>query len=162
MHPRVASAVNEYSRVKQSEGKLDEAEAGFRRMVDMYKTIYHDKHYVISIALSNIAGVLQERKQYQKAEALFREAIQRYDGLLAPDHQLVGIARVRLGRVLRLQAKWGDALKETQAGYTILMKQSTPSVYWARRAASDLAMEYDSLGKPQEAARARADSAALK
>jgi len=162
VHPRVASAVNEYSRVKQSEGKLDEAEAGFRRMVDMYKTIYHDKHYVISIALSNIAGVLQERKQYQKAEALFREAIQRYDGLLAPDHQLVGIARVRLGHVLRLQAKWGDALKETQAGYTILMKQSTPSVYWARRAASDLAMEYDSLGKPQEAARARADSAALK
>ena len=162
VHPRVASALNEYSRVKQSEGKLDEAEAGFRRMVAMYKTIYHDKHYVISIALSNIAGVLQERKQYEQAEALFREAIQRYDGLLAPDHQLVGIARVRLGGVLRLQGKWAPAFKETEAGYTILMKQSMPSVYWLRRTMSDLAMEYDSLGKPQEAAKTRADSAALK
>jgi serine/threonine-protein kinase len=162
VHPRVASALNEYSRVKQSEGKLDEAEAGFRRMLAIYKAIYHDKHYVISIALSNIAGVLQERKQYEQAEALFREAIQRYDGLLAPDHQLVGIARVRLGGVLRLQRKWGPAFKETEAGYTILMKQSTPSVYWLRRATSDLAMEYDSLGKPKEAAKTRADSAALK
>ena len=162
VHPRVASALNEYSRVKQSEGKLDEAESGFRRMADIYKTIYHDRHYVISIALSNIAGVLQERKQYEQAEALFREAIQRYDGLLAPDHQLVGIARVRLGGVLRLQGKWNPAFTETEAGYTILMKQSTPSVYWLRRATSDLAMEYDALGKPQEAAKMRADSAALK
>jgi len=162
VHPRVASALNEYSRVKQSEGKLDEAESGFRRMADIYKTIYHDRHYVISIALSNIAGVLQERKQYEQAEALFREAIQRYDGLLAPDHQLVGIARVRLGGVLRLQGKWNPAFTETEAGYTILMKQSTPSVYWLRRATSDLAMEYDAVGKPQEAAKMRADSAALK
>jgi serine/threonine-protein kinase len=162
VHPRVASALNEYSRVKQSEGKLDEAEAGFRRMADMYKRIYHDKHYVISIALSNIAGVLQERKQYAQAEALFREAVRRYDGLLAPDHQLVGIARARLGKAIRLQGRWSEALVETRAGYDILMKQSTPSVLWVQRAASDLAMEYDSLGRAADAAKVRADSAALK
>jgi serine/threonine-protein kinase len=161
VHPRVASALNEYSRVKQSEGKLDEAEAGFRRMAAIYKTIYHDKHYVISIALSNIAGVLQERKQYAQAEALFREAIQRYDSLLAPDHQLVGIAHARLGRVLRLQARWADAFKETEKGYSILMKQSTPSAYWVQRARMDLAIEYDSLGRPADAAKVRADSVAM-
>jgi len=161
VHPRVASALNEYSRVKQSEGKLDEAEAGFRRMAVMYKTIYHDKHYVISIALSNIAGVLQERKQYAQAEALFREAIQRYDSLLAPDHQLVGIAHARLGRVLRLQGRWADAEKESLAGYTILMKQPVPAVFWVQRARMDLAIEYDSLGRPAEAAKVRADSVAM-
>jgi serine/threonine-protein kinase len=161
VHPRVASALNEYSRVKQSEGKLDEAEAGFTRMADIYKTIYHDKHYVISIALSNIAGVLQERKQYAQAEALFREAIRRYDGLLAPDHQLVGIARARLGRVLRLERRWADALAESEAGYATLMKQSTPSAYWVQRARMDLAIELDSLGRPADALRVRADSVAM-
>jgi serine/threonine-protein kinase len=161
VHPRVASALNEYSRVKQSEGKLDEAEAGFRRMAEIYKTIYHDKHYVISIALSNIAGVLQERKQYTQAEALFREAIQRYDSLLAPDHQLVGIAHARLGRVLRLQGRWADAEKESLAGYTILMKQSTPSAFWVQRVRMDLAIEYDSLGRSAEAVKVRADSVAM-
>jgi eukaryotic-like serine/threonine-protein kinase len=161
VHPRVASALNEYSRVKQSEGKLDEAEAGFRRMAEMYKTIYHDKHYVISIALSNIAGALQERKQYPQAEALFREALQRYDGLLAPDHQLVGIARGRLGRVLRLEGRFAEAERESRAGYEILMKQSTPSALWVQRVRSDLAMEYDSLGRPADAAKVRADSVAM-
>jgi serine/threonine-protein kinase len=161
VHPRVASALNEYSRVKQSEGKLDEAEAGFRRMADIYRQIHHDKHYVISIALSNIAGVLQERKQYAQAEALFREAIQRYDSVLAPDHQLVGIAHSRLGRVLRLQGRWADAEKESSTGYAILMKQPVPSAFWVQRVRMDLAIEYDSLGRPADAARVRADSVAM-
>ena len=130
-------------------------------MADVYKKVYNDKHYVISIALSNIAGVLQERKRYAEAEALFREAIQRYDSTLAPDHQLAGIAHARLGRVLRLQGKWQDALQETKTGYDILMKQTTPSVFWAGRAASDLIMEYDSLGRPADAAKTRADSLTL-
>jgi serine/threonine-protein kinase len=161
VHPRVASALNEFSRVKQAEGKLDEAEAGFRRMADVYKKVHNDKHYVISIALSNIAGVLQERKQYPQAEALFREAIQRYETTLTTRHQLMGIAKARLGRVLRLEGRWADALKETKDGYDILMGQTTPSVFWAGRAASDLIMEYDSLGRPADAAKIRADSAAL-
>jgi serine/threonine-protein kinase len=161
VHPRVASALNEISRVKQREGNLDEAEAGFRRMAEVYKTIYHDKHYVISIALSNIAGVLQERKQYTQAEALFREAVQRYDGLLAPDHQLVGIARSRLGKAIRLQGRFAEAEKESLAGYTILMKQSTPAKYWVQAVRSDLALEYDSLGRAADAAKVRADSVGM-
>jgi tetratricopeptide (TPR) repeat protein len=127
----------------------------------VYKKVHNDKHYVISIALSNIAGVLQERKQYPQAEALFREAIQRYETTLTTRHQLMGIAKARLGRVLRLEGRWADALKETKDGYDILMGQTTPSVFWAGRAASDLIMEYDSLGRPADAAKIRADSAAL-
>ena len=92
---------------------------------------------------------------------LFREAIRRYDGLLAPDHQLVGIAHARLGRVLRLERRWADAFAETDTGYTILMKQSTPSAFWVQRTRMDLELEYDSLGKPAEAAKVRADSVAM-
>jgi serine/threonine protein kinase/tetratricopeptide (TPR) repeat protein len=162
VHPRVASAVNELARVAQNQGKLDEAEAGFRRMTDIYRAVHNDKHYVISIALSNLAGVYQARKDYVRAEQIFREAIRRYDGLLAPDHQLVGIARVRLGRAIRLQRRFADAERETTAGFEILMKQSTPSPHWVQFARHDLALDYDSLGRPDEAKRVRADSAAMK
>jgi tetratricopeptide (TPR) repeat protein len=130
-------------------------------MAEVYKTIYHDKHYVISIALSNIAGVLQERKQYAQAEALFREAVQRYDSTLAPDHQLVGIARVRLGRVLRLEGRFADAEKESRAGLAILLKQSSPAPNWVKWAQGDLAANYDSLGRAADAAKVRADSVAM-
>jgi hypothetical protein len=60
-----------------------------------------------------------------------------------------------------LQGRFPEALKETLAGYEILMKQAPPSVTWVQRTASDLAAEYDSLGRPAEAAKVRADSAAL-
>jgi serine/threonine protein kinase/tetratricopeptide (TPR) repeat protein len=162
VHPRVASALNELSRVKQNEGKLDEAEAGYRRMVAIYKSVYNDKHYLISVALSNLAGVFQARGQYAQAEQTFREAIQRYDGLLAPDHQMVGIARTRLGRAIRLQRRWAEAERESLAGYTILMKQTNPSPVWVQWARGDLAIDYDSLGRTADAARVRADSAAMK
>jgi tetratricopeptide (TPR) repeat protein len=105
--------------------------------------------------------VLQERQQYPQAEALFREAIRRYDGLLAPDHQLVGIARSRLGRALRLEGRFADAEKESAAGLGILLKQSTPAATWVQRTRSDLATDYDSLGRPADAAKMRADSAAM-
>jgi hypothetical protein len=104
---------------------------------------------------------LQERQQYAQAEALFREAIRRYDGLLAPDHQLVGIARSRLGRVLRVDRRFADAEKESAMALGILMKQSTPAVLWVQRTRSDLGIDYDSLGRPADAAKVRADSAAM-
>jgi len=162
VHPRVASAVNEIARVKQNQNKLDEAEAGYQRMVDIYKSIYDDKHYLISIALSNLAGVYQARKEHTRAEATFREAIRRYDGLLPADHQLLGIARVRLGRSLRLQGRFADGERESMAGFVILMKQATPSPTWVGWARGDLAIDYDSLGRPADATRMRADSAAMK
>jgi hypothetical protein len=41
------------------------------------------------------------------------------------------------------------------------MKQSTPSTYWVQRARMDLAIELDSLGRPADALRVRADSVAM-
>ena len=161
VHPRVASSLNELARVAQNQGKLDEAEAGYRRMTDIYRTVHNDKHYVISIALSNLAGVFQARHDYAQAEQLFREAVGRYDGLLSPDHQLVGIARARLGRAIRLQGRFTEAERESRMAYDILMKQSVPSILWVQFARSDLAIGYDSLGRPADAARVRADSLAM-
>ena len=58
--------------------------------------------------------------------------------------------------------RWADAERESLAGYTILMKQTTPSPVWVQWARGDLAIEYDSLGRAADAARVRADSAAMK
>jgi hypothetical protein len=129
-------------------------------MTDIYKTVHNDKHYLISVALSNLAGVFQLKKEYARAEATFREAKQRYEGLLAADHQLVGIVHVRLGRAIRLQGRFAEAEQESRTGYEILLKQSTPSATWLQFARGDLAAEYDSLGRPADAAKVRADSAA--
>ena len=117
VHPRVASALNELGRIARQQGRLDEAEAVFRRMADIYRKVYNDRHYLIGVALSNIGGVYQERKQYARAEAIFRDVLRRYGEVLAPDHQLVGIARIRLGGSLLAQRRYSEAERESLAGY---------------------------------------------
>ena len=75
MHPRVASAVNELGTVALQRDRLDDAEAAFRRMADIYATVYPGGHYLTGTALSNLASVYMARKEPARAEPLYRQAI---------------------------------------------------------------------------------------
>jgi len=133
------------------QGRLDEAEAAFSRLVDVYRKIYDDKHYYIGVALSNLAGVYQQRKQYARAEGIFRDVLRRYGETLPVDHQLVAIAHVRLGRQIAFQKRYADALAESLAGYELLMKQANPPAAWIDIARQDLVTEYEGLGQRERA-----------
>ncbi len=61
---RVASALNELGRIAQQQRKLDDAEADFHRMADIYRSVYAGKHYYIGIAESNLADVYVEKRNY--------------------------------------------------------------------------------------------------
>jgi serine/threonine-protein kinase len=78
VHPRVASTLNELGRIAQQEAQVDDAEADFSRMAEIYRTVYAGKHYYIGVALCNLAGVYVEKKQYNRAVALFREGLRIY------------------------------------------------------------------------------------
>jgi len=151
VHPRVASALNELGLVALRQGNLDEAEARFQRMTDVYRQVYQDKHYYIGVALSNLGGVYQQRAQYPRAEALFREVLRRYAETLPAEHQLVGIAQVRLGRQLVRQRRYADAEREILKGYEILMKQTSPPARWIHFAREDLVTVYGALNHPEKA-----------
>jgi eukaryotic-like serine/threonine-protein kinase len=157
VHPKVASALNELGLIALRQGRLDDAEARFRRMVDVYRQVYAGNHYYIGVALSNLGGVYQERGEHARAEALFREVLQVYAATLAPDHQLAGIARVRLGRQIVRQRRYADAVAEILAGLEILGEQTTPPKRWMDIAREDLALAYEGLERPTDAARVRAE-----
>jgi len=162
VHPRVASALNELGKVAQQRGRLDEAARDFSRMADIYKQIYHDKHYLIGIALSNLASVYTAKKQYTVADSLFRDVLRRYADVLAPKHQLVGIAHVRLGHTLVLERRFADAEMELTTGYGILKSQTSPPATWLGMAQTDLVAVYDSLKQPEKAVPFRAELAQAK
>src|SRR5206468_10592727 len=63
---RVASALNELGRIAQQQGKLDDAEADFHRMADIYRSVYAGKRYYIGIAESNLADVYVEKRNYEE------------------------------------------------------------------------------------------------
>jgi serine/threonine-protein kinase len=155
-HPSVASTLNEPGRVAQQQGRVDEAEADFRRMADIYQAVYHDRHYLIGVALSNLGSVYPDRKNPDQAERLFRDAIRRYGETLAADHLYVGTVRIRLGRALLRQRRFTEVEAESRAGYEIVSRKPDPPATWLQNAREDLAAEYESLGQADKAAAFRA------
>ncbi len=160
VHPSVASVLNELGNIAYQRDHYDDAIAYFTRILDMYRTIYGDKHYLIALAMSNLATAIAAKKDYPRAEQLYREAVRRYTDAQGPTHTNTGIAHMKLGHVLLRERRFAEAQAETQTGYDILVKQTSPTLSFLRSARKDLVAELDTLGKPDLAARYRAELAA--
>ena len=159
VHPRVASTLNELGLIARDQGRLDEASADFGRMADIYEKVHHGKHYVIGVALSNLADVEQRRGRPERAQELFRRVLALYREVLPEDHPLQGIARVRFGHVLLGAGQPGDAEAQSRAGYEVLLRRSDPPAIWMTMARQDLAAAYRALGRPADADRFQAELA---
>jgi serine/threonine-protein kinase len=155
--PKVASTLNELGRIAQAEGRLDAAEAAYRRMREIYTAAYDDRHYLIGTAVSNLGTVELARGRHAGAERLFHEALRRYGETLPDDHLYVGMTRMRLGRALLRQGRMGEAERESRGGYEIAIRKSQKGGDWLVEVRRDLAEEYERLGRPEEAARFRAE-----
>lgn len=150
-NPHVASTLNELANTAYKQNKLDDAAAQFSRMIEIYRVVYNNHHYLIGIGLSNLAGVYVARKQYPRAEQLYGEALQVFAETLPPDHLNTAIAQVKLGRALVREQRYKEAEGHILTGYSILMKQSNPSVSFLKNAREDLVTVYEALGEPDKA-----------
>jgi serine/threonine-protein kinase len=130
-------------------------------MAGIYRKTYPKGHYLVGIAVSNLASVYLARKEYAEAERLFRDAIKIYRETLSDEHLNTGIARVKLGRSLLRQGRHAEAETELAGGYEILKKQTASSVSWQVSAREDLVAVYDALRQPDKAAGMRAEIAAV-
>jgi eukaryotic-like serine/threonine-protein kinase len=162
MHPTVASTVNELGNIAMQRDRYDEAHAHFARMLSIYRATYGENHYLISVATSNLGGVEMGRKRYAAAESLFRAAVTGFTATQGKAHLNTAIARVKLGRALLRQGRFADAAIETRAGYDLLTGQANSAVSFLQNARKDLVAEYDSLRRPGEAARFKAELASVR
>ena len=152
VHPRVASALNERAAVATRQGKLDDAEAIYHRMIDIYREVHGDEHHLVALAMANLASVYLERKQFARAEPVLRDVVARYTRAQPVDDLNAGIARIKLGRALLGQRRFAEARDETLAGYEIVSAKADSGVRWLRAARADLVKAYEALGEPEKAA----------
>jgi tetratricopeptide (TPR) repeat protein len=152
--------MNELGNVASMRDNYDEAEARFQQVVDIYRAIYGDHHYLVAIALSNAAYVYVNEKEYARAEPMFRDVVRRFTETLGPDNVNTGIAEIKLGRTLLRENHYKEAELETLAGYKTLIKQTSPSTSYIRAARKDLVADYDALKQSEPAAKFRAELAA--
>jgi serine/threonine protein kinase/tetratricopeptide (TPR) repeat protein len=161
VHPTVASSLNELGTAALRQGKNDAAEQYFSRMVGIYREVYGEHHYLFAVALSNLGSVYSNQEEWPRAEKIYRQVIPIFTESQSANHINTGVARIKLGRSLLRQNRYTEAETETHAGYEILIKQMDPKVSWLVNARKDLAEEYDALKQPEQAAKFRAEAAAL-
>jgi eukaryotic-like serine/threonine-protein kinase len=128
-------------------------------MVDIYRVVYNNHHYLIGIGLSTLASVYVARKQYPRAEQLYTEALQVFGETLPADHLNTAIAQIKLGRTLVREQRYQEAEGHILSGYSVLVKQSNPSVSYLGNAREDLATVYEALGEPEKAKKFRGEAA---
>lgn len=158
-HQRVAFALNELGAVLLQQKDMDAAAQAFRRTIDIYQQVYGGPHFRVGVALANLGSVYLAAGRLGEAEPLFRQAIDMFTATQSADHMNTAVARIKLGRTLVRQKRFADAETQTVAGYESLSRQTNPSVSWLRAAREDLAVVYEALGQPDQAAKFRAELA---
>jgi serine/threonine-protein kinase len=155
MHPQIASTSNDLGIVALGREDYNTAASYFQRMADIYDDVYRGDHWLVGIATANLASVYLDQERWAEAEPLFREAIDMFTRTLGENDLQTGISRIKLGRVLVGMRRWADAERDLRGGYDILQGLTSPSVSWLQSARRNLALAYDSLGRPIDAARFR-------
>jgi serine/threonine-protein kinase len=159
-HPSISSTLNDLGIVARNLKHFDEAEAHWQRMLTIERALHGNQHERVGVALSNLASVAAERGDFVRGEQLLREALAIYAERGAPEHVRVGYARISLGHALLGQKRYAEAYVESRGGYDIMHKQGSSKASCLPQARKDLAEELTALGKPNEAARFRAEAAA--
>ena len=161
VHPTVASSLNDLGNAASKQDKYHLAEQYFKREAEIYRAIYGEHHYLFATARSNLGSVYLGRHDWVSAEAIFRSVIPIYIETQSANNINTGIARIKLGRTLVRQKKYTEAESQTRAGYNILVSQMDPKVSWLKSARQDLVEEYSALSQADQAAKFRAEIAAL-
>ena len=157
MHPFVANTLNELGSLAVREERYADAEALYHRVLDIYGRAYSGKNFRRGVATANLADTYMYRKDYRRAEPLYREALDIYIASQGAEHLNTGIGHIKLGRCLLRSGRFREAVPETERGYAIVAKVAAPDVSFLQAARLDLSIAYDSLGKPAEAGRYRAE-----
>jgi tetratricopeptide (TPR) repeat protein len=139
--------------VRTSAGDLAAAEASYRRMLEIYQTVYGGTHAFSGIAMSNLANVYGEVGDYASAEQMLRQAIEQFTGALGAEHSNTAIAVIKLGGVLRRQERWAEAIQALRSGHDLLSVQADPGARFLQIARSELARAYEAIVDLEEAGR---------
>jgi CHAT domain-containing protein/Flp pilus assembly protein TadD len=108
-HPNVATALNLLGATHLKQGKFNEAEGEFRRMLTIYEKRLGAEHQYTAAALNSLALVLESLGDYQGAETLLRRAVAISEKRLGRSHPDTATATSNLSRVLDSQGKFAGA-----------------------------------------------------
>ena len=107
-HPNIAASLNLLGAAYLKQGKFNEAEGQFRRVLTIYEKQLGADHEYTAAALNNLALVLEKLGDYAGAEGLLRRSLGILEKKLGIQHADTATTMSNLGRVLDAQGKFSD------------------------------------------------------
>lgn len=146
-----ATTMRNVGMVLRMQGKYEEAEAQFRRALQLARDSGRPNAALVTNVLNNLAGVLLKRGELAEAERVQRRAIAAREGALGAAHPDVAAARLNLAGILYTQKKFAEAeqqMVQALARLEAVMGASHPAVMESR---ANLGMLLRAEGKLDEA-----------
>ncbi len=156
-HPYVAFALNLRGVIALKRGNLNQADADFHRMAEIYRSTFGDKDRHVAHSLLRFGELDLAKNDFARAEQDFRQSIQLYSENLGADSMQTGRARIELGGVLLRERRYQEAEAELLAGYRIVMPGRKASLEAAVNARKDLVSLYEAMHVPEKAAKFRSE-----
>jgi CHAT domain-containing protein/Tfp pilus assembly protein PilF len=108
-HQNVGTALSLLGAAHLRQGKFNEAEGDFRRMLTIYEKRLGAEHEYTAAALNSLALVLEQLGDYAGAETLLRRSVAISEKRLGKDHPDTATTLSNLSRVLDSQGKFAGA-----------------------------------------------------
>jgi serine/threonine-protein kinase len=117
---REARSLNALATVFKEQGRFKEAEAEYRRALELWVGAVGPDHADVARARSDLAGTLQELGRYDEAAEEHRRALAIIEQSLGPEHSRFAHSTVSLGIVLDYQGKYQESEAALRRGLELL------------------------------------------
>lgn len=142
-----AKALVEQAEKLISEGRLEEAETMWRKVLAILERHLGQEHLYVADALHALAGLLSDQKKHSAAEPLYRRSLAIRENKLGSNHQAVAISLNNLALLLNDQGLYADAIPLYIKSLAIFEKALGPDDPNVASSLRNLAESHWSLGQ---------------
>lgn len=115
----LATSISALADAHYSAGHYEICDSLDRRVLEMHRKLYGDRHPLVAEDLANLASVQQDLGYYSEAEKFERQALDITDSYYGKDHPKTATDLTMLGRSLLYQNKYDEAVDALQQALAI-------------------------------------------
>jgi general secretion pathway protein A len=149
--PKLANSLNNIANVYRTQGKYEEAEANYKRAVNILENSVGSQHPNLATVLNNLAVLYRKQGKYSEAESLYRRALAIVEKALGPEHRNVAMSLNNLAILFQKQGKFTEAEPIQKRALLILEKALGPDHPDVAKGLRNLAKLQSLMGSVEEA-----------
>ena len=122
----LADSLSALADAQYAAGHYPEADSLYRRVLDMHRKLYGDRHPQVAGDLENLSAIQQDLGYYGESERFGRQALDISESYYGKDHPKTAAMLTTLGRSLQYEKKYDEAEAVLQQALAIQEKVYGP------------------------------------